>query len=529
MSHLIQASHLTWQQILRGISTKTALLNSFSDVYIKPRTGSDFVSNINTPLAEMKNNMLKALENEAEKMECTEIHVNDVIHTLSVKGLCNNSSYEIAKQIAFPIIMQINTEENSDNWSYLFNIVIAYQKCSKETLPILHYIIKECIKSMKNNKIALINQVNEKAYDIVLKNDASLSTYRRFYPESEDQNEEIILKSNTALVLLYNNLQKLFTQTENGKQFTAIAYSKAVLSKEIPDDFLEYPILHYCNIYLKLVDDEIVNAIKEQNSCKDKDVCVIIQLLNWRTRFLKICSLPIFEITKRKIPILKEGIIPLLNVHSRWLQKYLISELSKITGRDINKFNTDFTIMTLNNQNDSQVILKLSKKLRKIQGQPNLYENETEQSLCIQRSEMYNSFTLDMEQPIHKQIPKIKPNLTPVLDLYATDVPNPITLKTIQENISNIGNVDLITMNIKLLPINLYIIQRIICLLRSDLLNIISNINSGNKTYALTNNFVDLLIYLVNIAKETKGFPPTLLSLLKVVQNINNGDINYNK
>ncbi|XP_013162741.1 PREDICTED: midasin-like [Papilio xuthus] len=528
VSHLIQASHLTWQQILRGISSKTALLNSFSDVYIKPRTGSDFVSNINVSLAEMKNNMLKALENEIEKAEYKEIYANDAIHTLSVKGLCNNSSYEIGKQIAFPL-MQLNNEgENTDDWCYLFNLLIAYQKCSKDTLQILNYVVKESMKC-KKNKI-LINQLNEKAYDFIRKNEMNLLTYQRFYPESEGQNVEIILKCNAAFTLLYNELQKLLTQTlEEGSEFTAMKYSKAVLSKEITDDFVEYPILKYCKIYLQLVDDEIINAIKKQNSCKDTDVCQIIQLLNWRNRFLKICSLPIFELTKNKIPILKEDIVPLLNVHSRWIQKHLILELAKITGKDLKKINNDLTTMNLNNQNDSQTMLKLSKKLRKTFGQPNLYENDTEQSLCLQRYEVYNSLTLDMDQPIHKQLNRINSNISPILDVsLVTDVPDPNTLKVIQENIFNIvGNADI--KNVKLLPINLYVIQRIVYLIRSDLINIVNDINSANKKYTLTKNFVDLLVNLVNIAKEMKGFPPTLLSLLKIIQNINNGEINSNK
>ncbi|CAK1584663.1 unnamed protein product [Parnassius mnemosyne] len=542
ISHLIQASYLTWQQLVRGIPCRSALWNSFADVYIKPRSGSDFVSNVNVPLAEMKNIMLKALEKELEKEEYDEINLSNTTHTLSIKGLCAKSSDEIGKQIAYPVVKQLSTKDSCpDNaLHYLFSIFVSYQKCHKETLFILHSIIKEYVSHEKNNKaLILADQLNEKAFKYLQEISSNLSTHQRFYPESEMQLAKVIPETNVILTLLYNELHKVFTETsKHEKHFSALEYSKAVLSNSLTDDFVEYPILKFCQLYIQRVDDEIVKAVKlARDSFNDKIFCQILQLLNWRSRFIGICSKPIFVLTKsNRTPILKEEIIPLLNVHNKWLRKYLLNQLFKLPGNNkgLEKFNTDLEKMNLHNQNDSVTMPKLSKKLRKLYGQPKLYENETEQSLCIQRSDIYKSLTLDMNHPIEKQVTKIRVGSMPISDLsLVIDVPEENVLKTVQDivtrNLENAKDLDK-SFHLKLLPIHLYAVQRVLCLIKSDLLNIINKMNSNDKNYTISNNVIDVLTYLVNIGKEIKGFPPALLVLLKMIQNIiTDNEVNFER
>ncbi|CAK1552224.1 unnamed protein product [Leptosia nina] len=144
VSQLLQAAHLIWQQIVRGVAIKTAIVNSFSDVYIKPRSGSDFASNVNASLAEMKNDMLSELQKEIGFEEFEAPSTNGVDHTLSIKGLCSNSVYELAKQISFLAIRQIN-EPGDRPTHILYSILTAYQKCSEKQLQAVFYCLKHAI------------------------------------------------------------------------------------------------------------------------------------------------------------------------------------------------------------------------------------------------------------------------------------------------------------------------------------------------------------------------------------------------
>ncbi|GBP23274.1 Midasin [Eumeta japonica] len=83
ISHLLQASHLAWQQIVRGISYEIAIINSFLDVYIKPRCGGDFATSINASLAEMKNAMLIELKKFINTHTLQHVSENKT-HTLTV-------------------------------------------------------------------------------------------------------------------------------------------------------------------------------------------------------------------------------------------------------------------------------------------------------------------------------------------------------------------------------------------------------------------------------------------------------------
>ncbi|XP_072942545.1 midasin [Epargyreus clarus] len=522
ISHLLQAAHLTWQQLVRGISVKTALLNSFSDVYIKPRSGGDFASTVNTSLAEIKNSMLKALENELESEDFVQTDSQEDCHTLTVKGLCKDSTYEIGKQVACPAIQQSKILDKSHD--ILFSLLTSYQRCPAICLEIVHHVIEESLKTDKNDKItALVRELNVCANKFLqTKNSKS---YARFYPESLDMSEGDISKSNADFALLYNEFHKALGKTfESEGKFSAIDYSNAVASGSMTDDFVEYPILKSCKEYLQVIDNYIETAIEKANSLDDDSTCHVFQLLNWRERFFKACSTQIFTTTKNKrTPILKEEIIPLLHVHSKWLQKHLLGKLFQLADNSKlkDKFHQELNRMNLQNDDDNSEIAKLSKKLRKSYGEPKLYENDNEHEMNVRRSKIYDKTNLDMGQPLDKQLCKISSNLS-VLDVsMALDVTDNEVLETIEKNTESALELaktsPKVMSNTKMLPINLYVIQRVLNVLRPELLKFIQTLGSSDiDAY----DFKYALMNVVNISKVIKGFPPALLNLLLVVQKL---------
>ncbi|XP_063385869.1 midasin [Cydia fagiglandana] len=532
ISHLLQAAYLTWQQIVRGVPREMALLNSFADVYIKPRGGGDFTSNINTSLAEMKNNMLKALEQRISNEEYNAFGTKDTSHTLTVKGLCSNSTNELAKQIAYPAIQQ-STHKGAD-LALLASVFTTYQKCTEGSIQILHALIQESLNNKYNGNEDLTRLFNEVAFAAgkALKNHSETS--RRFYPESQQLDEDEITVANMKSVTLYDELWKALNKRNlPDNNFSAIDYSKAVATGALTDDFVEYPILKHCKKYTEIIDEYFRKLIKEvQDSLDDETVCKIIHILNWRNRFLKACSLPIFVMKKNKrTPLLKEDIVPLLYMHSKWVQKHLMGQLfgmlpPKHSFRE--KFERETKAMLYNDQ-DNTDIAKLSKKLRKVKGQPKLYENEDEFDLAVARTDIYKQVSLDMNQPIEAQASKLVLDASASTDIsFSLDIPDSTALITIQENITKVLEASKnakVGLEVQLLPVNAYVIQRVLNILKIHFIDLIYKLSQGENIKAdKIQDLASILTNLTNLAKVTKGFPPALLNLLQIVEKLCSGN-----
>lgn len=392
------------------------------------------------------------------------------------------------------------------------------------------------VKSNDNNKLKqLVSQMNETAYDS-LRRENFLESYKRFFPEAYEIKSETICKVNSNFVFLYMELKNIIIQlslSDNG--FSAFNYSCAVSDGKLTDDFVEYPILKSCHHYLQMIDGYIGNAIKSGVTClNDNMVCSLLQLLNWRERFIKTCSLPIFEKSKNKrTPILKEEIIPLLNVHSKWVQKYLLGELFKMppNHKFLEKFIYDLDKLNLHGDQTHSKVAKLSKKLRKYYGQPKLYQNKEEYDICITKKELYNRMQFDLNEPIDKQLVKISTSPSQLSDTaLAFDVPENSTIKDIEEIHIKINenkvNTDKVRSEQKVLPINLYVIQRVINILQPHLFSISIKLTDefGYEKEMPNSDIIELLSSLVSLGSVMKGFPPSLLNQLQIIDNILGGN-----
>ncbi|XP_050684574.1 midasin isoform X2 [Leptidea sinapis] len=536
VSHLLQAAHLIRQQLVRGFSFKTALLNSFSDVYIKPRSGNDFSSNITKSLAEMKNYMLEELENELGSESFDSASTDNVSHTLTIQGLCANSEYEIAKQIAYAPIKQANDDDASIETALhcLFTMLITHQNCPRDVATVYHRLVNKAVITSGSKLRELAQELNEIALKFSINSKHQCESYKRNYEESYEIDSDVIHKSNKIFSLLYNEFQKVLIQlyyTQNS--FCALDYSEAVLSSKITDDFVQYPILKQCKRFVEIIDDNIVKAFEKCEKINDANVCAILQLLNWRNRFKKACTVPIFNATKQKrAPILNEDTIPLLQVHNKWIQKYLFAALYNMLGNteDIETFKKNVSNMNLGTQEDYSEIGKVGKKIRKCYGQSKLFKDQNEYNLCLARSETYEKIHLDMNQPIDKQLYKVSVCVLSASKLFAVDIPNETSIKTIEEDISKLQQHTKdacgVNSSVKLVPIKLYIMNRLLTMLSAQLPELLRKFFATEDILMMAseNNALEVLSSLIEYGKVVNGFPRALLDQLNVLLELRKGN-----
>lgn len=478
-------------------------------------------------LAENKNQMLKLLEDTIKDTPNEISDTKDASHTMTVKGLCADASFELVKQIVFSAVQETldAKSEPKTHLHALCSVFNAYQKCHKDIRDVCHSVLKVNLEEQEssNSVRKITDKLNQQIFTFVTKSDTSMNGHKRFYPELFISSTEEFTKTNIEEVLMFVQLAKTLTRESIPKnEFSVIDYSKAVLSGSLTDDFVEYPILKHCEQYLVAIDIHIVRAITKATEFNDTTACKVMQLLNWRNRFLKYASESIFvtSSTKRR-KHLREDIVPLLYVHSKWLRKHLMTELFKHLPTDhklIDSFNSKVQEITNQYDQDNTELMKLSKKLKKLYGQPKLYESKDEYDRSVRRSTAYGRLTLNVNQPLSKQLDKLSVDCASVTDLsLALDVPDNNTLTIIEENISKIAQAksSQAVSEAMLLPVTSYVVQRVLSLLQTSLYDIVSKLScEGSQA---TGTDVTVLSYLVQLSRLSKGFPPALLNLLEVI------------
>lgn len=544
MSHLLRAAHLMYQQMTRGIPYKTATLNAFSDVYIKPRCGGDFVSDVKMSLAEMKNSMLRSLQKSCEDFRAFE-HAEQS-HTLTVKGLCVDSKHEVTNQILYPFPLLKHDGLTRKCYGHsllsLFHLFVAYQKCPKENFEILlKYLWKSLDSQCVNWLTRILYHYDFKSY---LQNNKNLESYKLFYPEQFKLDENNTKEANRKNLLLFHILIKehflhsslIYTKSNTVHTLSALTYSKAVQTGALSDEFAEYPILKHCQRYVEIIDKYIETLVnKAKDSLNNQVTCLIIQLLNWRNRFLQICGEPIIYSGKGSRKTFRiEEVVPFLYIHSKWVQKHLIGELLKLAqNRDLEaSFQKEVAVIAISEEDNTQMA-KLGKKLRKLNGQPKLYEMPEEFHKVNDRTNVYEKVTLDMNQPVEKQLHKLYIDINEVTDsVLALDIPDSDVLIKIQDNLNKIESVKTIAKlsDLKLIPLNSYVGQRVFSILQKDFRKIVTALSRDDFSIVNEVNYVseirDILINMIHLGSVLKGFSPALLNLLQIILKLLDGNEN---
>ncbi|XP_013187576.2 midasin [Amyelois transitella] len=513
ITHLLQASHLTWQQLVRAITFKRAIVNSFADVYIKPRCGADFASNLSMSLAEMKNAMLKALEKELDQIEESVKKTNDFKHTLTVKGLCADSEFEICQQSCDTVIQSINNK-----FDFMFTLYITHTNFPCQNIYSLHKLIKRALEKHPHERYLL--QFLESTSPGMF-NYKNKILHNRFYSEFYKLTEKSIKKANLEAVVLYNKMIK--TLTNDNSKLSALSYSQALAigrdagQNKWPtvSETENYPILQLCDRYLKEIDATIKTCLLlAEDSLDDEATCRILQLLNWRNRLVDICSIDLFVVhRKNRRYTMNEEIVKLIYVHSKWLKKHLIGELFKHVSNKqvVATFNLLYDATILDYDRDNVEMAKISKKLRKLYGQPKLYENEDEYNVYKSKTEEINKLTLDMNKPLSRELHKLSV-------VGATINKEEFAL----ENITKLETQTKFDHTVKLTPFSSYVIQRLLNFLQKDLLIVLQKLCNEEEIKSGV-DFIEILTYLVNVSKRTKGFPSDFTNTLEILQNFVSG------
>lgn len=522
----------------RGIPYKTAALNAFSDVYIKPRCGGDFASDVKTSLAEMKNSMLQSLQKSLENIKSFEHAEHN--HTLTVKGLCVDSKLEVTNQILYPFPLHkgdgLIRKHYSNSLLAISHLFTSYQKCPNEYFETIYTLLKNQNPRCETWPTGLWS-IHE--FQNYLANNRNFESYKLFYPEQFKLDNNTIKEANRKNLLLFHILMKeylLNSSLLNAKSNTlsTLTYSKAVSTGTLSDEFDEYPILKNCERYIGIIEKYIETLInKAKDSLNDQASCLVMQLLNWRNRFLQVCFEPIIYSGKGSKKTFRiEEVVPLLYIHSKWVQKHLIGELMKLAKNgDLEaSFRKEVMIIEISEVDNSQMA-KFGKKLRKINGQPKLYETREAFEQASERTKVYEKITFDMNQPVEKQLEKLSIDVNDMTDTaFALDIPDSEVLKKIGDKINKIEAAKTILKfsDVKLIPINAYVVQRVFSILRKDFHKIVTAISREDfdVTYEddYKNEFRSILVNLVHL--ELKGLSPALFNLLQVIQKVLDGTEN---
>ncbi|XP_077284299.1 midasin [Arctopsyche grandis] len=401
--HLIQASMLTCQQLLRGEDQISAIVNSFSDVYIKPRSSSDF-SGIS--LAENKIEMLNVLLANVKEFSLDHMKVANFNefskHTLSCKSLCESSSFERIKQDTYFLnkILCKNASGFDDKiilkLSHLF--YNFYRISSHNDLIYRYEFVIHLIKSMKNT-------INAKLADWCLEININLfiaisqNVKKQYieYPWDLTLVEELTnldSKSETNLNLnLYIYFLTLTSRNSDDRHenyFKIIDQSKNIASGSYNDIYVGSTLVKYCFPLLQELEKTIKETLLHQGTKIDHNIWnLLVLLLNWFNRFFKSCNLPLFDKSKENSKlkrIIRKDSIEDLILHYKWLSKYLIKDLSSLCplNSKIIKLITDIDKSLATSNSPFKAI---HKQYSKLIGQPSPYPNDQTFALCSLRNE----------------------------------------------------------------------------------------------------------------------------------------------
>lgn len=521
-SHMLQAAYLTTQQLLRGVPYTTAIETSFTDVYIKSRTGADFDSNSAHGLADMKRLMLIALREliqgyELRKGICP-------YHTLPIAGLSKHASISITRQLAYPILQCYPQKDEQ----FLFDILKAFKKCSSDHLCTLAHLLR---RELQRNSDSLAFHVREAVKDIV----PILSNFHgEVYDDLlNDVPDEKISLSNSTYLTLYNLMINAYDKLmlPNTEELTAIKYSSDISSGTMNDMWPEYPLLKNLGKHLVVIDKIIRRVFKSRDYNRSNEfTCQMIKCFNWKRRFCKVAAtLPVVVDTK-----INESTLSMLYIHNHWLDKKFIgilTEFLKPASILYKNYKTCLLDMVPPKDYDSGYFM-YSKKLKKYFGQPYLNKDEDCYKLAVQRSKLYSNICVDLNQPAAKiESFFIRAGATADYKMVL-DVPDSETLANASHSftalsINNIQNVNRKRESM-LLPLMDYIFVRVLNLLKNDFMYMLPKLQNSSRSDLVFMNktgfewdFTNILGKLIEFGKGRIGFPPELISLMELLLKLN--------
>lgn len=358
-------------------------------------------------MAEFKNEMFNALEslinnsisNYSNQAYCDLL----ASHTYFADKLQRNSLLENVKQQALFLNVSAKafSKDHGDPLKLSLFLYYFYHLSSKSDLNIrneyvIHMLSNDYCSLPENEKSWLLS-LNKSLHSTVLGRHLDNGKYPwdiRFLPEINNisVNSQVSHSNKLSICLYYltvKSTQEISSKSTNGSM-TALDYSAKVSSGSL-SDFSDMPVLKHCSAFISVLDLTIMKTLSNENvTVTDDDWCNLILLFNWRTRFYRICSEPLLTTTiknSKKTMALREDIIINMNIHYKWLSKFLIEKLSVVGGSN-DLFVELYKLMEIIDKGivtQHSPLRPMSKHIKKFIGQPTPFPSENVYLSCLTR------------------------------------------------------------------------------------------------------------------------------------------------
>lgn len=541
-----------------------AIKNSFSDIYIKSRSGSDFLGSDKT-LSENKNEMLQVL-NDLIKEELN----NDLkkcwksfsrYHTLNSNDLKLNSSLGIVfqdayslSQAAFNLIKSFLPENIS---KVLFLHYNFYLQSSVNDLKLRHNVaqkiidmalsdescceIKREINSLNNSLMEVYNSIQSSKTDYPIDKNL-LAVMKLKGSENGDYTNNLAIFS---YFITIKTIQNIMTEMKiKNSALTSYKYSEKLMNEKITD-LTNIPIIKY---WSSLIDETDTLALKifknEKTVLSNTTWSELILLLLWRNRFYKICNdFVIINHTKdQNKELLKEEIITDVQIHYKWMTKYLLKKLkllakdSKIEYRNLSKL-----LLTINRslQSQNSPLRSISKHLKTNLGQPPpfankiKYDNHISKEILLKKSSVLpienrgkltrDSLICFFDQSFLKHYLSFENIWNAQSEFSSNDIE--CFLKELDTNRQNqvqfsIEEQNKIKIEIQLWPIKEFLISKIINLIKIKLFQWIEIKNKNENKFYISKDLAKLFQYLSVTINSAPTIPSKIRNLVLETQRI---------
>lgn len=401
---MIQASKLTCQQLLRGENELVAVVNSFSDVYIKPRTNTDFFDS-NISLGEFKNKMLNNLLDSVKQFfndDYSNFNLTDFSrYTFSCTRLCESSSLERIKQDSYFLNKTLDKYSSQFSDQLVFKLSHLfynyYQHSTPDDVLVRYKFIDQIFamleRRMDPNLLRWCLSLNKNIYKVIKKN------YNNEYleypcdlslvPQIVDLNLDCEVYNNFKLHIYFKCLNSE-VDLEKQQVITIMDHSKHIADGSYSDMHKGSVLIKYCyplyHQLLRLIEDFILH---KGTKIIHEDFCQYILLLSWLKRFYKCCNAPLHEKSNRPNSkyVLSRSSIDNLILHYAWLEKHLMKRI-------VSTFQCSSEIQNMLNDIEKSLITMNSpfktihKRYIKLMGQPSPCSNIDTYTLSLKRNEI---------------------------------------------------------------------------------------------------------------------------------------------
>ncbi|XP_059478111.1 midasin [Neocloeon triangulifer] len=317
LSTLMQAAFLVHQNKLRGSSIKEALRFACLDVFVKPKSSADSKKQALLVLDEILDGAI-FVETESDLVQ--------PVVTQSLVLIQESSGLAQAKQDCELLSACLAAKEGES--SFLNNL--CDMNCSSSVslqdlqIPLLQWIYKLSCPSdvrlrhalLQKCNVKCINELSAKIRDAILQN------------QNQSQRHFSTMDSNLQLCLwidyLCSSMGELSISIKKGDRMSALQYSQAVNSKNVPANINNSPVLVKLSKLLTMVEKSLEAISQSKVELAVEQFEILRRGLSWRKHILDFATGT--NLTRKSAPFIVQSLV----THFNWLKKHLLIPLTSL-------------------------------------------------------------------------------------------------------------------------------------------------------------------------------------------------------